>query len=103
MSDGLRGKQLIVDAEEYMALWREAHGEGPVVVDSAWLSDRYGRTQEWWAGEARSGRVRAWQDSPHSPWYFDRASAHAHLLDLLDRNTSGGIGSRGPRLERRAS
>lgn len=96
-------REVLVPLREYLRLIEEARGEGPLVVDSAWLSSRYGKSQEWWADRARAGDVRATQDAPGSPWYFDRASCKRHLLALLNQSkrASGGVGSRGPRSQQR--
>ena len=101
--DALRGKQILVDAAEYVALWREAHGEGPMFVDSAWLVSRYGFSQDWWAERARAGDVEAFQDSPGSPWRFDRQGCLAHLLRLKNNAPQRRVRRRGPWQERKSA
>lgn len=101
--DALRGKQILVDAAEYIALYREARGEGPMFVDSAWLVTRYGFTQDWWAERARAGDVEAFQDAPGSPWRFDRAACLAHLLRLKNNAPRNRVKRRGPWEGRRSA
>ena len=96
LPDEVQEAGVVVPLRYLMALVREARGDGPMVVDSAWLSERYGRSQEWWAERARAGDVRATQDGVGAPWYFDRASCKRHLLSLLDDGPERRVSRRGP-------
>ena len=89
-------RPVLVPLREYLDLLDEAKGGGPMVVDSAWLEDRYGMTQEWWAKRARAGDVEAFQDGEGSPWHFDRASCMAHLLRLKNASPGRRVKRRGP-------
>lgn len=99
----IREAGVVVPLDYLLKLHKMAFGGGPMVVDSAWLALKLGRSQEWWATEAREGKVRAWQDGPGAPWYFDRRACERHLAALLNerRRSTGGVGSRGPRSQQR--
>ena len=80
---------------EAYRMWKR--GDDPMVVDSAWLSAHYGKSQEWWSEQAREGVVGAWQESEGSPWSFDREGCERHLRNLLSSSDKrGGVGSRRP-------
>ena len=96
-------REVLVPLREYLALLDEVRGGGPLVVDSAWLAERYGMSQEWWAARARSGDVDAFQDGPGSPWHFDRASCRAHLARLQNTSESRRVRRRGPWREKDAA
>lgn len=78
---------VLIPLSEYNALVAEATGDGPLFVDSAWLSTRYGKSPEWWADRARYGQVKAQRDGTGSPWIFERRSCFAYLEALVDSNT----------------
>lgn len=82
--------------------WATLHHAEPEYVDTSWLSENIGMSQEWWADRARDGKIAgAFQEAPGSPWYLPLAAARAYLLRVANRKDRNLGVARGP--YRRAS
>lgn len=103
LPDEALDRPVLVPLREYLSLLDEVKNGGPMVVDSAWLVERLGMSQDWWAERARVGDVDAFQETKGSPWRFDRASCMAHLLRLKNNSPGKRVKRRGPWQEKGAA